>query len=674
MEKVKNFLTCFETNLPGEEPRKKYLDAILDLHVSNSCSLTIDCLDLPDELYFDLVAYPQEIISLIDVEVNHVFNNTIESSQLKGHKRISVKLFNLRQPEIKAMRDLDPINIDQLVTIRGMVTRLSEVIPDLLQAFFRCSECNFIKTVILERGHIEEPTRCEHCAEPYSMELIHQRCTFTDKQLVKLQETPESIPEGETPHTVNLCVFEELVDSVKPGDRVEVTGIYKAVPIKVDGKKRTIKTVYKNFIDVLHFSKTGIRVETDSTRDNPSDQLQEEEEEEQQEESANHDDEFDQDLQERRIVSQLVTLTQGDVQSIRDLSKDEEIYEHLTQAIAPSIYKMDDVKKGVLLQLFGGTNKTLPNNRIRGEIHVLLVGDPGVSKSQILSHIHKIAPRGIYTSGKGSSAVGLTAYVTKDQDTGEFVLESGALVLSDLGVCCIDEFDKMNDSTRSILHEVMEQQTVSVAKAGIICSLNARTSVLAAANPKESRYNDFLSIVDNIQLPPTLLSRFDLIFLLRDIPDQRRDMELARHIVGMHLEVPLVKDNPIDTNMLTKYISYAKNKIHPVITNEAGRALVSSYLELRRMGSHRKQITATTRQLESLVRLSEGHARMRLSETVEVDDVKEALRLVRVSIFQAAKDPKSGQVDIDLLTTGMNKEQREEAQNETDEYEQDVDW
>jgi DNA replication licensing factor MCM4 len=209
----------------------------------------------------------------------------------------------------------------------------------------------------------------------------------------------------------------------------------------------------------------------------------------------------------------------------------------------------------------------------------------------------------------------------------------------------------------------MEQQTVSVAKAGIICSLNARTSVLAAANPKESRYNDFISIVENIQLPPTLLSRFDLIFLLRDIPDPNRDMQLARHIVSMHFATPKMNKAVIDTTMLTKYISYAKNKIQPKITEEAAEKLIEGYIALRRIGSHKKQITATTRQLESLVRLSEAHARMRLSEEVVEEDVDEALRLVRVSIFKAATDPKSGQVDIDLLTTGMNREQREEMQN-----------
>jgi DNA replication licensing factor MCM4 len=581
-------------------------------------------------------------------------------------KTIIVRIFNLQESEVKAMRDLDPAQIDQLVCIRGMVTRLSEMIPDLRQAFFSCAACRSSAESTLHRGRIEEPSRCPKCGEAYSMELIHNRCKFSDKQLVKLQETPESIPEGETPHTVSLCVFDHLVDSVKAGDRVEVTGVYRAVPIRVDQRKRTVKTVFRNYIDVLHFSKSGVRV-SEVDRDAQEDMFRRNRNDFDDEE----DNEEDGADEERVLLKQQMQtlLSREDEAKIQELSRNPNIYQQLTAAIAPSIWQMEDVKKGVLLQLFGGANKNMPNYKIRGEMHVLLVGDPGVSKSQILTHIHKIAPRGIYTSGKGSSAVGLTAYVTRDPDTGEFVLESGALVLSDLGVCCIDEFDKMNDSTRSILHEVMEQQTVSVAKAGIICSLNARTSVLAAANPKESRYNDFLSIVENIQLPPTLLSRFDLIFLLRDMPDPQRDMQLARHIVSMHFERPRTSKGAIDTNMLTKYISYAKNKIQPVITEEASEKLIEGYIALRRIGSHKKQITATTRQLESLIRLSEAHARMRLSYEVLVEDVEEALRLVRVSIFKAATDPKSGLVDIDLLTTGMNRAQREEMQNAADDEE-----
>lgn len=304
-----------------------------------------------------------------------------------------------------------------------------------------------------------------------------------------------------------------------------------------------------------------------------------------------------------------------------------------------------------------------------------MCGDPGTSKSQLLQYVHKIASRGIYTSGRGSSAVGLTAFVTRDPDTRQLVLESGALVLSDGGVCCIDEFDKMTDGTRSVLHEVMEQQTVSIAKAGIICTLNARTSILAAANPHESQWNSKASVVDNIQLPPTLLSRFDLIYLILDKPDAVNDMRLARHIVSLYRDASArgtmgaqdtadAADSLDNVETLAGYISYARRCVRPRLDREdVARMLVDGYVAMRDRGGGRKTITATPRQLESLIRIAEALARMRLSEQVEPADVTEALRLVDVALHQAATDPATGQIDIGLLTTGQSAVERARLAN-----------
>ncbi|KAK8082208.1 minichromosome maintenance protein 4 (cell division control protein 54) [Apiospora saccharicola] len=557
----------------------------------------------------------------------------------------TVRPFGLEK--VTNLRDLNPADMDKLICIKGLVIRTTPVIPDMKEAFFRCSVCNHSVLVELDRGRIREPTACPRplCDSKNSMQIIHNRCKFADKQIIKLQETPDSVPAGQTPHSVSVCIYDDLVDFCKAGDRVRVTGIYCTNPVRVNPRMRTVKSVFKTYVDIVHVMKVDDkRMGADaSTLD-------------------------DETKDSENILPETRQITPELEEKIKATGARADIYDLLSRSLAPSIFEMEDVKKGILLQMFSGTNKTFQKGgspKYRGDINVLLCGDPSTAKSQLLKYVHKIAPRGVYTSGKGSSAVGLTAYVSRDPETRQLVLESGALVLSDGGVCCIDEFDKMSDSTRSVLHEVMEQQTVSVAKAGIITTLNARTSILASANPIGSRYNPDLPVPQNIDLPPTLLSRFDLVYLILDRVDDATDKKMARHLLSMYLE-----DKPdsapssleiLDVEFLTAYISYARAFVHPTISQDAGQALVDNYIKMRKLGQDvraaEKRITATTRQLESMIRLAEAHAKMRLCTVVTKEDVEEAYRLIQTALKTAATDAQ-GRIDMSLLTDGTSSADR----------------
>lgn len=619
---------------------KNYLNEITKMYETEINIFEFDCNLIKESKIFEqFFLYPEEIIEILEKCVEEVLIEKYPQILIKFGDDINKININIRPINIGkeiSIRSMEPSDIGKLIKISGLVIRTSKCIPEIIQANFKCFICENEEIIDCIKNIINEPTECS-CGAKFSYKIDNKKSLFNDKQIIKLQELPELIPAGMTPISITVVVENLLIDSVKPGDRVSFIGIFKASPVKVNSISRKIRSSFRTYLNLLSVEKLEFFKDENKENNNNLENL----------------------------------LLENEL-SIKQLN----IFDILASFIAPSIFGMEDTKKAILLQLLGGVKKQHENTSFRGDIHVLLAGDPGVAKSQLLSFVNSITPRGVYTSGKGSSSVGLTAAVVRDIDTGEFVLEPGAVVLSNGGICCIDEFDKMNDITRGVLHESMEQQTISIAKAGIVTSLPAESSILASCNPIESKWNNKKSIVENLNLPPTLLSRFDIVNVLIDRPDLKIDKKVANHITNLfirkklenNISEELKKENPIKyyankikdnikITILKRLIKEAKY-LTPIISKEAAAVMQKSYVELRNLNSG-KTVTATTRQLESIIRLSEAHAKCRLSNIVLPGDVIESVRLIKASMLLYAIDPETGRIDMDLILSGKSSSKRD---------------
>ncbi len=552
--------------------------------------------------------------------------------------RLHFRVKNLPDNQKIIIRNIRANHLGKLTAIEGIVKKRTEVRPKLLVGAFQCQKCGAIIKVEQEEDILKEPPECSEdqggCGRVSSFKLLTSLSEFIDSQKIEIQENPEGLRGGAQPERISVYLEDDLAGEIAPGDRVIANGILHSMQRR------------RGQFRLTSFDKTmdAVSIET------------------------------------QQMAFDEVEVTEEDEVKILEVSKDKGIYTKMIKSIAPTIFGMDVEKEALILQLFGGVPKTMPDGtRIRGDIHSLFVGDPGTAKSQMLSYMSKLAPRSVYASGKASSAAGLTAAAVRDEfGEGQWTLEAGALVLADMGIACIDEIDKMSDQDRSSLHQAMEQQEISVAKAGINATLKSRCAILAAANPKLGRFDEFLPMHEQINMPPALISRFDLIFSILDKPNRTRDTDLATHIlrthkageVSEHISKTKSDDRDLkekdslmqhiipefEPEFLRKYVAYAKRNIYPIITDEALELIKNYYVDLR--NSSEETVTFTPRQLEAFVRLAEASAKLRLSQEVTVQDAKRSIHIIEQYLRRVGMDKETGRFDIDIIATGMSHTQQ----------------
>jgi|TARA_B100001540_G_C15802355_1_gene640480 replicative DNA helicase Mcm len=590
----------------------RYVEDIDKMMSSNSKYINIDYNDLVThpEIESKFNEDPDEILEAFSRAIKEILHERFPKYAQKIEHEIRARIANY--PVQRSLRQINAEIIGKMTSVSGMVLRASEVKPLAKELVFICP-IGHRTDVILEKGlTITTPIKCsnEKCTHK-ELSLEPQSSRFIDVQFVRLQELPEDLPPGQLPHYLDITVKQDLVDDARPGDRVVLTGIVRIEQEKMSGVSKSNSPLYRLRLDGNNVEFLGGKGSKTSRR------IQREE------------------------------ISPEEEKTIKSLSKSPDIYDRIIDSYAPHITGHRIIKESILLLMAGSTQRELQDgSKIRGDINIFLVGDPGTAKSEMLKFCARIAPRGLYTSGRGSTAAGLTAAVVRDVN-GIFMLEAGATVLGDQGLVCIDEFDKMKDEDRSALHEVMEQQTASIAKGGIVATLNARTSILAAANPMYGKYDPFKNITENVNLPIPLLTRFDLIFVVRDQPSKERDEKIAKHIIDLHTPQGIDSRSLIDSETLTKYVSYAK-RVDPILTKEAETKILDYYLKMRNVDAD-DMITVTPRQLEGLIRLATARARLLLKNQVEEEDAQRAIDLLQNMFEDAGIDVNTGKVDLGVL-------------------------
>jgi replicative DNA helicase Mcm len=607
-ERLQNF---FKT----EEYRKR----LSQMAMSAQTSLVVafeNLLAFDQKLAEELLDHPDEYLK-------HASNAAYAQLQIEDPEYadriplVDVRLVRLL--EAAPLRKLGSEHIGKIVMAEGIVVRASPVRPMVMQGAFRCKRCGTVTPVNQTGSFLKAPFACSspECGSKGPYEFVQEESTFIDSQDLRIQERPEDLPPGQLPRTLGIkLVGKEIVDVARPGDDVSIVGQVRAQPPTLPG-------VGKLRAFILHLDANSIEVlgkELETAMPSPEEE-----------------------------------------EKILELARDPWIHQKIINSIAPSIYGYDHIKEAIMYLLFGGVGKNLPDITIRGEMNALLIGDPGTAKSQLLQYVSRIAPRGLYTSGRGTTAAGLTAAVIREKGGG-MSLEAGALVLADKGIACIDEMDKMRPEDRVAIHEAMEQHTVSVAKGGIVATLNARTAILAAANPTLGRYEPHRTVAENISLPVTILSRFDLIFVLRDVPNKESDSRMSMHILELHRKGSSPVEPPVSAELLRKYISYAKS-FKPILTQDALKRLNDFYLAMRSASeAEGSPVAITARQLESLVRTSEARARAALRKEVQAEDAEAAIAIMNKSLGEVGIDLSSYKIDIDIIMTGRSKSMRDRLQ------------